>query len=81
MCHMRGSLACLEFLLVDGPGLVSVVALEGGLPVVDILPQRPKFLEVNGARLVSVEHADHQPDCLWVEGSPRAYRIGQTCTM
>ena len=81
VCHMRGSLACLELLLVDGPGLVSVVALEGGLPVVDVFPQRPKLLVVDGARLVSVEHADHQPHCLRVEGSPRTYRMGQTCTM
>ena len=61
---------CLELLLVNGARVVSVVASEGSLPVIDILPQRPKLLEVDGARAVPVEHPNHQPHRLGVEGSP-----------
>ena len=60
----------LELQFVDGARVVSVIAPEGGLPVVDILPQRSKLLEVDGAVAVSVEHPNHQPHRLWVEGRP-----------
>ena len=47
---------CLELILVDGARVISVVALEGGLPVIDVLPESPKLLKVDGSTAVTIKH-------------------------
>ena len=67
---MRPPITGLQFHLIDGARVVSVIALEGGLPVVYVLPESTKLLEVDGGGPVSVKHPDHQPHRLRVERSP-----------
>ena len=65
-------LTSFEFIFVNGSRVVSVIALEGGLPVIHVFPESTKLLEVDGPRSVSVKHTNHQPNSLRVERSPRA---------
>ena len=63
-------LTCFQLVLVYRSRVVTVVALEGGLPVVDVLPKSSKFLKVDSPSSVPVKHPNHQTHRLRVEWSP-----------
>ena len=62
---------CLQLLLVNGTRVIFVIAAKCSLPVVDVLPESPELLEVDGTISVSVKHSNHQSHCLRVEWGPR----------
>ena len=62
---------CLaEFSLLNESTPVLVNCLKHSLPLVDVGKQSSKLMDVDGARLVLVEHVDHHPACLLAEVAP-----------
>lgn len=56
-----------EFVYRDGLARVSIKTVEKISPLVQILPKLTKFLEVERAIVVTIEHFDHDAHGVWVE--------------
>merc|ERR1719430_1505469 len=64
---------CLgELSLLNIPTSVLINCLKHPLPLVDVRKQGSELMDVDGARLVLVEHVDHHPACLLTEVAPVA---------
>lgn len=72
--HTKSSHSLLQFVAVNRPRVVAIKRFEALLPVINILPQVGKLLEINRRVTVAIEHADHQSYCLWIEWGPCAIR-------
>jgi len=59
-----------QLVLVDETRIVPIVTAERLLPSSHVIPQLGKFLEVDSAGVISVEHADHLPDGFGIERGP-----------
>lgn len=59
-----------QLIFINGAWAISVVTPKGVLPVCHVFPERLELLEVDGAAVISVKHANHQTNRLWVEWLP-----------
>lgn len=70
----KSSHSLLQLAAVNRPRVVAIKRFEALLPVIDILPQVGKLLEINCRVIIAIEHADHQSYRLWIEWGPCAIR-------
>ena len=66
--HLSQSLC--ELSLLNKPASVLVNGFKHPLPLVDVREESPELLDVDGPRLVLVEHVDHHPARLLAEVAP-----------
>ena len=47
---------CLKLIAFDGTGAIGIITLKGTPPLLDVVPQGLKLVEIYGATHISVKH-------------------------